>query len=200
MSPRQGRRFRTHRAIGANEAVAITHEQTDWPAETLEQRVQRLEDAVASLQDSGPLEERITQRVADRLQGRAAPATGLADKVSATRPAPPPPTGKPFLSAPSVGPQVARQTWLIFDVLAELRAMVRMFFDVRYHVGWSTRLTVLVLVPLLFLWHWWVPLTGVWLFGPLLEKSVDLVLAFFIYKALSREAQRYREAQSARAS
>jgi hypothetical protein len=180
----------------ADDAVAASHEPAGWPAGTLEQRVQRLEDAVASLQDTGPLEERVTQRVTERLQGRVPPA----EQITRSRPPlagkPPPATVPPAAVPP--GPQVVRQPWLLFDVLAELRAMVRMFFDVRYHVGWSARLTVLVLIPLLLLSHWWLPLTGVWLFGDLFDKIVDLILALFIYKALSREAHRYREAQAAR--
>ena len=71
--------------------------------------------------------------------------------------------------------------------------MVRMFFEVRYHVAWSTRVTVLILLPLIFTSGWWCPLAYVPVLGPVVEKIVDLVLACFVYKALSREARRYRE-------
>ena len=188
----------------ADDAVATQNEPSlppgSWPPDTLDQRLRRLEDAIASLQDTRPLEDRITERVTQRLQGR--PASGVADKVMERRPSPPPTAGNaspPVPPAPVAvaPPPVLRQPWLLFDLIAELRAMVRMFFDVRYHVGWSTRLTVLVLLPLLLLSRFWLPLSWVPVAGPVFDKLVDLLLAFVIYKALSREAHRYLQTRAA---
>jgi hypothetical protein len=58
-------------------------------------------------------------------------------------------------------------------------------------MAWSTRLTVLVLLALIFTSDWWFPLAWVHFVGWILVKVVDLALAFVVYKALSREAQRY---------
>jgi hypothetical protein len=161
-----------------------------WDVENLEQRVQRLEDAVASLQDTWPLEERVVQRVTERLQGQAGPPTNaVADKIIAS-----PPTGPVLVTSPtppSPAFSLNRQGWLLVDALRELRAIVHMFFDVRYHMAWSTRLIVIVLLVLILLSHWWLPFGMVPVLGGVLDKVVDLVLAFFVYKALSREAQRY---------
>jgi hypothetical protein len=68
---------------------------------------------------------------------------------------------------------------------------------VRYHVAWSTRVTVLILLGLIFTSRLWCPLGWVWFIGAVIDKIIDLVLAFFIYRALSREAQRYREIKAA---
>jgi hypothetical protein len=159
-----------------------------WPPETLEERVRRLEDAVASLQDTRPLEDRLAERVAARLQSGEA----LADKVVESRPAPPP-VSAPIAPPPAPLPGLAyeRPPWLVFDVLAELRTIVRILFDVRYSMAWSTRLTVLVLLGLIFTSDWWCPLAWVHFVGWIFVKVVDLALAFVVYKALSREAQRY---------
>ena len=55
------------------------------------------------------------------------------------------------------------------------------------------------MVALIFLSGWWSPLSWVPVLGTLIDKLLDLVLAFFVYKALSREAQRYLGVKSARA-
>jgi hypothetical protein len=58
--------------------------------------------------------------------------------------------------------------------------------------------TVVVLLLLILFSRLWVPFAAVWVVGPILEKVVDLVLAFFVFKALNREAERYRAFQAAR--
>jgi hypothetical protein len=186
--------------------------------DSLERRVRRLEDAVANLQDTAPLEDRIVERVSDRLGIKPAPPPPAPERteymISAERrtvlpppeerraslePQPPPATAAPpSPPAPSLPlqatlPSIRRYPWLLFDLLGELRTMFRMFFDVRYHVGWSARVTVLILLPLIFTSYYWVPFSSVFLVGTVIEKTVDLLLAFLAYKALSREARRYQE-------
>jgi hypothetical protein len=175
------------------------------PAESLEQRVQRLEDAVAALQDTRPLEDRVIERVRGRL-GLALPEPEperpverpVEHCVTAERRTPPPPAADGLpppepSPLPPTPPLVTRHRWLFFDLIDELRTMVRMFFDVRYHVAWSTRLTVLVLLALIFTSGLWCPLGWIWFIGAILDKVIDLILAFFVYRALSREVRRYRE-------
>jgi hypothetical protein len=181
------------------------------PPEPLEQRVQRLEDAVAALQDTQHIEDRVAERVHARLQGLAvaapAPLAGSAAagqggdtaRYTAAAPNPAPPPVTPVLpTPPAPWPRLVRRSWLLIDLAAELRAMVRMFFDIHYHVGWTTRLIVFVLVPVILLSHWWFPLAWVPLVGRYVDKVLDLFLAFFVYKALSREAQRYLETRGGR--
>jgi hypothetical protein len=187
----------------AEEAVATQNDSagTGWPAATIEQRVQRLEDAVASLQNTGAMEERITQRLAERLEGRPALSHQIVESRSSSLPLLKKPAPGNSGTAPPLDPALMRQPWLLFDFLAELGAIVRMFFDVRYHVGWSARLTVLVLVPLILLSQWWLqwfPLVWIPIVGPVLDKVVDLFLAFLVYKALSREARRYQQLRADR--
>jgi hypothetical protein len=179
------------------------------PPQSLEQRVQRLEDAVAALQETQLVEERVVERVQARLQGRPEPQPPLAARPAAAEqmydaarytvppPSPAAPAEAAFAKPPATGTvRLLPHAWLLFDLFAEARAMVRMFFDIHYHVAWTTRLVVLVLVPLILLSHWWFPFAWVPLVGPLGDKLVDLLLAFFVYKALSREAHRYLETRS----
>src|SRR5262245_31041207 len=57
------------------------------PADSLEQRVQRLEDAVAALQDTRPLEDRVVERLSSRL-GLELPAREAAPREPVRAPAP----------------------------------------------------------------------------------------------------------------
>jgi hypothetical protein len=164
-----------------------------WPSETLEQRVQRLEYAVASLQDTHALEERISERVSRRLQSPpAAPEVSRLEQITAAAP-PPPLVHNPLPSAPLPPPPVQQAGWLVFDVIGELWSILRVLFDLGYHLAWATRIIVMIALVLIVFSDYWVPFSSVPLLGRLLTKTVDLVLAFCIYRTLAREAQRYRQ-------
>ena len=94
--------------------------------------------------------------------------------------------------APTV-PSSVRHTWLLFDALAELRAMYWMFFDPRYYLSWTARLAPLVLVALILTSNFWMPGALLPFFiGTVIEKLCDLILAYFLFKLLSFESRRYR--------
>jgi hypothetical protein len=157
---------------------------------SLETRVQRLEDAVAAMQDTHLMEERILERLHDRPEAhdRAQVKIGPApvdDHITADHPpattAPVPPAPQPPAAPPPM------------SALAELRAMVRMFFDVHYHVAWTTRLLTLILLALILTSYWWFPLSPNYLpvIGHFFDKTVAVLLAFILYRVLAREARRY---------
>lgn len=154
--------------------------------EALERRVAHLEDAVAALQDTAALEDRLATRVAERIH-RGPAASGVLIEV-----------GRRLL--PAFGPAIpsgsdgasAGRAWLFSDLYTELRAIFWMYLDRRYRVGWTCRLLPPVFLVVLLM-SWWV-LGGVPFVGPLLDKTFDVALVVVTYKVLSREAQRYREA------
>jgi len=86
-----------------------------------------------------------------------------------------------------------RWTWVFFDAYAEIRAIVRMFVDPRYQMSWTSRLVPLVLAALLFTSAYWAPGTSLPVVGTLIDKLIDLPLAFLFFKILSHEARRYRQ-------
>src|SRR5262245_27009584 len=137
----------------------------------LEERVRRLEDAVAVLQEQQARSEAI--RAGQPPQVRV---------------------GVPF---PDLGPNPplpgARLPWLLHDLLTDLGSICRMFLDHRYRVAWSTWLAVICIVPLILTSGWWFLPAHIPAIGDILEKTMDFVLAFILYKALSREARRYRD-------
>jgi hypothetical protein len=179
-------------------------------ADSLAQRVQRLEDAVAALQDTSLVEEQVLERVQGLLRHgveQAAPAAlpGIAqhiydaDRFTAPLPTAALPAESAFEGPPAAAPRrLLHRPWLLLDFFAELRAMVLMFFDMQYQTAWTTRLALLAIVPLIVLSHWWFPFAWVPFIGPVVDKLVDLALAFFLYKVLAREAHRYLETRARR--
>src|SRR5262245_54784525 len=148
--------------------------------EALEQRVHQLEGAVAALQDTRQLEERLVERVAERM-GRDMPPVGLMIEARRSRlPA--------AVAQPSVPPQdtsaAQASPWLLLDVYHEVRSIFRMFIDPRYRVSrgvWPLTIGLLVAIGTSWLW---VPASSLPVFGALLTRAVDLVLAYILFKVL----------------
>jgi hypothetical protein len=176
--------------IGSSQPLDGSHHS----GETLEQRVHRLEDAVAALQDTQVIEERIIDRVVVRLnQEPMANTTHIKGAERRTpRPAANPPAADRAPPAQPVPTLTMQSSWLVLEILSELRAMVRMFFDIRFRVGWGAYLAVLV-IAFILVSGWLMPLAGLPIVGAPLDKVVDLLLALFAYKRLHREVTRYRE-------
>jgi hypothetical protein len=191
---------------------------------SLEQRVRRLEDAVAQLQDTRLLEEHVLERLAARLPPPPPPEPTLAPMPTSTpapAPAPDPaamiinagrhllpvaadvlrsdPAASPASVPRAVASGFLKRSWLVQDMYAELRSMVYMFIDPRYTLTWTGRVVPLVLVIAIATSFIWFPgiSTLYTLVSPMLGltvmKLVDLIMAYFFVKVLSREAARYRE-------
>jgi hypothetical protein len=172
------------------------------PGESLELRVRRLEDAVAALQDTSLMEERITRRLLDRvpLPTLAAPpqiieaprplprpvVEFLADYDVPTHPAAPPPAPP----MPGFGPP----TWLPIEMWREFKAMMQMHFDPRYRMTRTGKYVPWLLVGLMifsgYLFNGWVSIPFV---SPLADKLFVVFAAVLAYKILSREVDRYHE-------
>lgn len=165
-------------------------------AGSIEDRLARLEDAVAGLQDTRPLEERVVQRVTAQFSSRKSSAnpssaSNLLETGRRLLPAPLSGSGRRGAASPdpSAHPSSLR-SWLLFDVLDEARTMWRMFFDRNYSVSWITRTAPPVAV-ILVLCSWFF-LSGIPLVGWIVDKLVDLVVVVVVYKILHREALNYR--------
>jgi hypothetical protein len=131
----------------------------------LEERIRRQEDVVASLNPT--------------------PAVDISPANPTPEPAPqpyPPATTRPLF--PLSG------GWLLFEIYAELRAILRMIFDPRYSLTWQTRLLApLLIAGIVFLK---LVLGAIPLVGGILESVFYPVLLYMLFKVLSREATRYR--------
>ncbi len=165
----------------------------------LEERVRKLEAALAELRDTRQLESRVAARVSDQIAQDLAPATGLSPQAGLVElgkrllgvAAPPPPR--------TLGPRPAgkRPGWLLLEIFAEARAIPRMYFDPRYRMTWVGRILPIVLLLAFFFPAYALaifPLVGPLLANiSLLVKVVELLIAYVLFKVLAHEARRYRE-------
>ncbi len=87
----------------------------------------------------------------------------------------------------------ASYAWLLVDMIADGRLLIVMLFDRHYAMAWTTHLIVWLFIPAILTSGWWFPLAWVPILGHYLDKVFDLLLAFCVYKALSRELWRYME-------
>ncbi|HZT80495.1 MAG TPA: hypothetical protein VFA26_09740 [Gemmataceae bacterium] len=176
----------------------------DPAVSALAERVRRLEDAVALLQDTRQLEERVAERVAGRLTAAPPPPASSAVRDSAGMLLD---AGRSLLPAAAsvfqasaaaaedqarASAAAGREPWLLVDIWVEFRAIVRMFLD-RRAWGWRLFLWPAVFAAALVGWWAWSFLfLNEWV-RPLVDKPVSLLLAFLLCKALSREARRYQQ-------
>lgn len=208
----------------------------------LEERIRKLEAQYAVLQDTKVIEERVVQRINNRLR-RKAPVTEIREAASlkeAEAPLPPPleepampvaraltaeepapaPLARPMevpvakvatapvapLSSPNIQVPAAVQSrfaWLlttvwIFETLNEVRAMVRMFGDPRYRMGWLNRLIPVVFLGLFIFSDWeslkmFFPWNALPMVGWIINKLLLLILGYISFKILFREVRRYQE-------
>ena len=171
--------------------------------DSLELRIRRLEEAVAGLQDTRQIEERVVDRVQEKISQNS--GYGIQESAKLLMKAgrhvlPGTLGGVGAADASSSGWEPAappRRAWWLFEAYDDLRAMVRMFTDYRYrrHMTWTAFLTPFVLAVCILLIWFWMP-TSIPFFGFILavgERILDVLLAFFAYKILSRELIRYRE-------
>lgn len=193
--------------LSAPSALLVDHEDDVRPPaieslQLVEERLRRLEDAVAALQERRPPsgQTRFEATVAaapTQLPAHQEPAASntILDTGARLLPLavgmlqrPPVASLAPALLAAA---PAQRRPWLLFDTLDELLLIVHMFSDRRYRVGWVT-----ILVPLFVFFLMIgssISIGGIPVIGSILDKVVDLLLAFFVYKVLTREAHRYRE-------
>jgi hypothetical protein len=169
----------------------------------LEERVRRLEEEVVRLRD-----ERITDGAApvslpdpppDAEPGPApshATAPTLAPTaVTATPPAQvgiAVPPAAPMAVPVATAAVAVRRRSLFADMWVELQAIRYMFFDPRYSMSFGGRMLPLLLMVLFLTTGLW-PFSNIAVIGPILQKGLDLIIGFALFKVLSNEARRYRE-------
>ena len=175
---------------------------TDVRLQSLEMRVGHLEEEVAALQNRGaapaPLHN-VREAAGVLLEAGRQLLPAAVAAVSPTPSAPVPSAPAPAFPAPAVSVPPPRRRWLLGEIFAELRVIVRMYLDPRFRVSWASRLAPLILIPAILTSWIWLPGTAVLEKVPIVGaldtvyvKTVDLILAFVLFKALNRDATRYR--------
>jgi hypothetical protein len=181
------------------------NEKPTSPLPSIEQRVDRLEDAVAALQDTRLLEERVVARVGERLNRNPLPPVRdtagiliqagrrlLPAAIETIRTQAGTVEGQ---SRPATPPR--RRAWLILDLLSELQTIARMYLDLRYRpfLSWTACLLPPLLLAAILTSAYWLKLLpgGSFIADTPLDKLLDLVLAVFLFKVLSLQSRRYQE-------
>jgi len=173
----------------------------------LESRIQRLETELAQLRTAQARDSRFAvAQPADATPPAAAPDPAAAvvrrpgrfwTDLGSRLTAPSAPAAAPPRAAglSSLVPPAVRRSWTLWEAITELRAMYWMFFDPRYRLSWAARLAPPVILVLIVtsLYRWMTPATALPYIGMVIDKIVDLVLAYILFKLLSNEARRYRE-------
>ena len=183
------------------------HEET---VEALEQRVRRLEDAIAALQDTQIMEDRVVERVRQRVelhhveQPRPAGLFVSAARMLMPKQVEEVPPDQPHADASAAAtdgatangtntppPEATQPGWLLVELYREIRGMMRMFADHRYRMTWTSKAVPLaaILVAVIS----WLLISGIPLIGGLLDRAVELTLIVLVYRSMCRELSRYRE-------
>lgn len=167
--------------------LPVNYASDDHPSE-VEQRLRRLESAVAALQDTNLMEDRVVDRLAQK--SKRTPLTALRDTASVIVDAGKAlvPVGASSSASNPKPPPNDMPGWLLVDLWTEIRTFGRMIFDHRYPFSYAGRFgPVIIACAYVFSWLF---LGGV--IGSFIERIIDIALAFSLYKIMSREVQRYR--------
>lgn len=144
----------------------------------LEDRVDRLERAVAQMQDADVMRRLCEERVADYLKREQEKGALVAtDTDGAVRPEP---IQVEVRDAPGT-----QRPWLVIDFLRDLRDFLLLHWDSRYRMTRTTQLLTPAVIGLLAL---------VWVFFDfyIIGPALRMVIVLFWFKGLTRETQRYR--------
>jgi hypothetical protein len=162
-----------------------------WPepnvlplVETVDDRLRRLEQALATMQNTAPIEDQVADRVVARLTSSYDP--GLMPALSgAVLPA----------MAAKAADEAAGGFWTRFQFLKELRLIVRMYLDPRYRLSRVGQFGVPLVVGLMLFnylfFNWIIAVPLLPFVGTVMERLGLIVLAVVLYKLLAREAARY---------
>ena len=138
------------------------------------------------------MEQRLLERVSERLDSSAAPPAsdgilpGMVRAVGSQLNAATSPT------ASSSGSVFAARHWIITDIIQEVRTFFVMYFDYRYRVSTPARVVPLVAFVVFILAWVMKSFMADNFFGAALQHLTNLVLVVIVYKTMQREAARYR--------
>jgi hypothetical protein len=162
----------------------------------LEERIHKLETALAEKPAAAMSEDAVAERVIAKLATVSSAPQAGSDRVlvlaSTSDELPPPPKGA--VIHPPAPADPTRRMWFLTQLLLEFRLAVHMYFDPRYRISRTTQFT-LPGIALLMLFNYffftvWVPIA---FFSPIAERLIDVFLCVIGYKLLIRELGRYRD-------
>src|SRR5437016_3049343 len=119
--------------------LPVNYAALDHPTE-VEQRLRRLESAVAALQDTQLMEERVADRVMQK--SKRSPLTALRDTATVVVDA-----GKALVPTASKTTSGSDKSgWLLVDLWCEIRTFGTMLFDHRYPFSYAGRFGPVIII------------------------------------------------------
>lgn len=189
------------------ETYSVESSSRDEKTLSLEERVIRLEEELSRLKDTRTIETRVVARVQEKLAQDLGsltngPPSSSFIEISKRFQGMNSQAGVPRTISPR--PDGAKDSWFVFEMLAEVRALLRMIVDPRYKMSWVGRVLPLVLL-IAFLFPDYVISIGlpglgslllnisVFWFNFFLKSIVQLLIGYVLFKVLNLEVRRYRQ-------
>lgn len=160
-------------------------------AEGLDRRLQRLEQAVAALQDVQIMEDRVVERVVQRIERSPDMLFQNRSNVIVDPSRMLPPRDVTGATGP-VEMESAGGPWSIVGVYREIRAILRMLGDYRYRMSWTVRMSLIAAIVICTLS--WLLISGLPFVGGLFDRVVLVVAVIVTYRTLSSELHRFQDA------
>jgi hypothetical protein len=161
----------------------------DANGESLEQRVCRLEEAVAAIQDTQIMEDRVVERVVHRVE-HFGPPSGPGIFAGAARMLLPRTTESAENGTANGVARNGRPTGAA-GIFLDLRSILRMLGDYRYRMSWTGRIVLVSAIVICILS--WLLLAGLPLVGGIVDRIVLILAAVITFKAMEREVGFYQE-------
>jgi hypothetical protein len=164
----------------------------------LEERIHKLETALAERTSSALTEDAVAERVIAKLSSVAGlpQSSHGTDRVLvlASKPddLPPPPKGT-VLHPPEMASDPTHRTWFLTELLAEVRLALHMYFDPRYRISRTTQFAlpgIAILFVINYFFYAWISIPFL---SPVVERAIDILLCVVGYKLIIRELGRYRD-------
>jgi hypothetical protein len=186
-------------ATESNTHTPATQGTSDREA-ALEDRIRKLEAALAAQTAVPPDDEAVTERVLAKLSSLAGSGRSVAERVlvlasdGSQQALPPLPDGAVLHPPTAAMPEEAHRRWFFTQLWTEIRLVFRMYFDPHYRVSRTTQFALpgiaLLLVFDYFFFSVWVSIVFV---SPVMERLLAVALGVLGYKLIVRELARYRD-------
>lgn len=162
----------------------------------LEDRVRRLEVTLAEYH--APAVREGGDRVITKLSDVATATQPLiaTDRVlvlASSQEQPPPPRGA-VLHPPETPDMRENRGWFLLQLLGEFRLALRMYFDPRYRISRTAQFAIPGIILLAVINYFlFATMMNIAVVGPILERTIDVVLFIVAYKLLTWEIARYKD-------
>ncbi|MBA4188734.1 MAG: hypothetical protein C0467_12110 [Planctomycetaceae bacterium] len=164
----------------------------------LEDRIRKLESALAERPVASSDEDAMTDRVIAKLSALAGSGRSAADRVlvlasdDSRYPVPPLPQGA-VINPPTQPIDPSQRRWFFTQFWSEIQLAFRMYFDPHYRVSRTTQFAIPGIALLLVFDYFFFSWVSIAFVSPIVERLLAVCLGVLGYKLIVRELGRYRD-------